>query len=179
MIHTSYGPVNPEHCHPYLRDEIALLGDRDPFESQRNLVRRLEARFAGLPEDALDYRPAPGEWSAREIVAHLVQTEIVYGYRYRAILAEPETGLAGYDQETWVSALPESRWPMPLLLQHLDSLKSLNVALLEQVPVEDRLRWALHSERGPESLGAILGAIAGHDLMHEAQIDANLEAWRR
>lgn len=177
MIQTSYGPVDPQFCHPFLRSEIALLGDRDPFESQRALTDRLRTKLEDLPEAALDFRPAAGEWSVREVLAHLVQTEIAYGYRYRAIAAEPEGGLAGYDQEKWVAALPEARWSLEALLGHLQALKSLNVTVLEEIPVEARTRWGNHAERGPESLGALIGAIAGHDLLHEAQIDANLAAW--
>ncbi|MFN8424039.1 MAG: DinB family protein [Anaerolineae bacterium] len=138
MIETPYGPVHLDHCHPYLRDEIALLGDADPFASQRALPDRLTAALDGLPDAALDFRPAPTEWSAREVVAHLVQSEIVYGYRYRAILAEPETAIAGYDQERWTTALPESRWPLGVLLGHLRALKNLNVSVLEQTSRDER-----------------------------------------
>lgn len=178
MIETHYGPVHLDHCHPYLRDEIALIGEADPFESQRALPDRLTAALDGLPDAALDFRPAPTEWSAREVVAHLVQSEIVYGYRYRAILAEPEIAIAGYDQERWTTALPESRWPLGVLLGHLRALKALNVSVLEQTSRDERARWGLHSERGKESIAALIGAIAGHDHMHEAQIAANIAAWR-
>jgi hypothetical protein len=85
--------------------------------------------------------------------------------------------LAGYDQEKWVAALPEARWSIEELLGHLQALKALNVSVLEQLPAASHTLWGNHAERGPESLGALIGAIAGHDLMHEAQIDAALSAW--
>ncbi|MEO8084655.1 MAG: DinB family protein, partial [Ardenticatenales bacterium] len=178
MLETPYGPVHLDHCHPYLRDEIALIGDADPFVSQRALPDRLVAALDGLPDAALDFKPAPSEWSTREVVAHLVQSEIVYGYRYRTILAEPEALIAGYDQERWTPMLPEAHWPLGVLLDHLRSLKALNVSVLEQTTREERARWGVHSERGKESIAALIGAIAGHDHMHEAQIAANLAAWR-
>lgn len=178
MIDTAYGPVDPAHCHPILRAEIELLGGADPFASQRGLPGRLRAQLAGLPEAAADFRPGPDEWSAREVLAHLVHSEIVYGYRYRAILAEPEGAIAGYDQEAWTAALPEGAWPVDVLLGHLEALKAVNVALLEATTADERARWGLHAERGPESLAALIGGLAGHDLVHEAQIAANLAAWR-
>ena len=178
MIDTLYGSVDPEFCHPIMQEQIALLGQADPFLSQRELVMRLREQIGDLPDSVLDYRPAPGEWTCREVVAHLVQTEIVYGYRYRAILAEPEGHLAGYDQEKWVDRLPEARWPLEELLDHLAALKRLNVAVLEQIPDDRRHLWGVHGERGRESLGCLIGAIAGHDVLHERQIAANLEAWR-
>jgi len=178
VIETSYGPVDPAHCHPILRDEIALVGDRDPLALQRGLPDRLAAALDGLPEAALDFRPAPGEWSTREVLAHLVHSEIVYGYRYRSIVAQPGAPIAGYDQERWTPLTPERTWPAPALLDHLRALKAVNVVFLAQTTPEERARWGVHGERGPESLAALYGAIAGHDLLHERQIDANLAAWR-
>lgn len=178
MIATSYGPVDPAHCHPYIRDEIALLDGADPFASQRGLCDRLTATLAGLPEEAIDFKPAPAEWSVRDVLAHLVHSELVYGYRYRSIVAEPEAPIAGYDQDRWTPLTPERTWPVATLLDHLAALKAVNVAFLEQTTPEERARWGLHSERGKESLAALIGGIAGHDLLHERQIDANLAAWR-
>lgn len=178
MIETSYGPVDPAHCHPILRDEIALVGDRDPLALQRGLSDRLAAALDGLPEAALDFRLAPGEWTVREVLAHLVHSELVYGYRYRCIVAQPGAPIAGYDQELWTPRTPERTWPAAALLDHLRALKAVNVAFLEQTTPAERARWGVHGERGPESLAALYGAIAGHDLLHERQIDANLAAWR-
>jgi uncharacterized damage-inducible protein DinB len=178
MIETSYGPVDPAHCHPYIRAEIDLLAGADPFATQRALPDRLSAALAGLPDEAIDFRPGPAEWSAREVLAHLVHSEIVYGYRYRSIVAEPEAPIAGYDQERWTPRTPERRWDVATLLEHLRALKAVNVAFLEQTTPDERARWGLHSERGKESLAALIGGIAGHDVMHERQIDANIAAWR-
>ena len=179
MIQTQYGPVDPAYCHPVLREEIALLGDRDPFATQLGLVGRLRERLAGLSDEALDHRPRPGEWSTRQVIGHLIHSEIVYGYRYRAIASEPESTLPGIDQERWVDALPEVGWPIEQQLDHLEALKAVNVTMLQALPPAARTRWGNHSERGPESLAALIGAIAGHDMLHEAQIDANLESFRQ
>lgn len=175
---TSYGEVNLAHCAPMLREEIALLGQADPFESQRQAVTRLRAILAGLDDAALRWRPAPTEWSINEVLAHLVQTEIVYGYRYRAIVANPRAPIAGFDQDAWVRELPEADQSAEQLLAALAALKQINVALLQKLNLEQRARWGQHSERGPESVAALIGAIAGHDLIHQAQIQENIRLWQ-
>jgi len=178
MLQTSYGEVNLAHCAPMLRDEIALLGQADPFASQRQLAARLRTILAGLEDAALHWRPALAEWSVNEVLAHLVQTEIVYGYRYRAIVANPEGPITGFDQEAWARELPEANQATEALLTAIDALKQVNVALLQGLSLEQRARWGLHSERGPESVAALIGAIAGHDLIHEAQIKENIRLWQ-
>ena len=177
-LDTSYGPVNLAHCAPMIQEEIDLLGDADPFASQRGLVDRLRAQLAGLPAEALDWKPAPREWSVHEVVAHLAQSELVYGFRYRWIVAFPGTPVAGYDQEVWIDGLPDKDQPIEELLDELAAMKSFNMAFLERLTDEERARHGLHSERGPESVAALIGGIAGHDILHERQIAENIRQWR-
>lgn len=173
---TPFVDVDLGCCHPILQEEIALVGDADPLVSQREFPDRLEALTSAVDEDGLRWRPAAGEWSVLEVLAHLVHSEIVYGFRYRAIVASPRSALAGYDQEAWVERLPEARFGREALLGHLRALKELNVACLERLTADDRALWAVHGERGPESVEALVGAIAGHDILHERQIEATLRA---
>jgi hypothetical protein len=177
VLETSYGPVDLAHCAPMIREEIELLGDADPFESQRDSAGRLRALVADYDDAALRWRPAPGEWSVVEVLIHLVHTEWVYGYRYRAIVANPEGPIAGYDQEQWVNALAHDDASVVQLLDELATMKSFNVAFLAGLTAEQRARWGVHSERGPESVAALIGAMAGHDLIHERQIGDNLDQW--
>lgn len=178
MLLTSYGPVDLAHCAPMIREEIELIGDADPFASQRACPARLRALIAGLEPAALAWHPALGEWSIAEVVTHLVQSELAYGYRYRAIVASPGSAIAGYDQDQWIAALPDKAQSLDVLLDQLAVLKELNVAFLERLTPDERSRWGLHSERGPESVAALIGAIAGHDLIHERQIAENVRGWR-
>lgn len=178
VLLTSYGPVNLAHCAPLIREEIELIGDADPFASQRACPARVRALIAGLDTAALVWHPATGEWSIAEVITHLVQSELTYGYRYRAIVAAPGSPIAGYDQDQWIAALPDKAQSLDVLLDQLAVLKELNTAFLERLTPDERARWGLHSERGPESVAALIGAIAGHDLIHERQIAENVRGWR-
>ena len=178
ILFTQWGPVRLDQCHPMLRDEIALLGDDDPFASQLGCARRLRGQLESVPADALTWRPAPGEWSVVEVLAHLVHTEIVYGYRYRAIVGNPGGRIEGYDQDAWVSRLPEGERSPDDLLAEIDALKGVNVRYLQRLSTKDREAWGEHCERGPESLQALIGAMAGHDRLHENQIGENLAAFK-
>ena len=53
-------------------------------ESPRVIALLLEKMGAGKAYEA----PAPGKWSAGEIVAHLADCELVFGFRLRQTLAE-------------------------------------------------------------------------------------------
>ena len=55
--------------------------------------------LTGVAGEEEDFTPAPGKWSARQIVAHLADSELVCGHRCRQIAAEENPTLIGFDQE--------------------------------------------------------------------------------
>src|SRR5690349_5333148 len=71
----------------YTRALLDLLGDRDPMVVQAALADNLERAVAGLSETLLRTPEKPGKWSVVQVVQHLADSEIVYGYRIRMILA--------------------------------------------------------------------------------------------
>ena len=66
----TFGQRHPHHA-PETRDALY-----DAVEKQVNTIEaELDALFAGVPESALNVRPTPHEWSAKEVLAHLIWTE--------------------------------------------------------------------------------------------------------
>ena len=63
-------------------------------------MKQAPAKFAravaGLSPNQMRKRPARGKWSIVEILGHLQDTEVVYGYRLRFSLAQPGANLEGY-----------------------------------------------------------------------------------
>ena len=47
----------------------------------------------------------PGKWSARQILAHLADTELLFHYRARMILSEPGCAIAAMNQDKWAKTL--------------------------------------------------------------------------
>ena len=63
----------------------------------------------GISERELDARPAPGKWSAREIVHHLADSEMTSAFRLRRLIAEDRPLIQGYDQDEFARRLHYSR----------------------------------------------------------------------
>jgi hypothetical protein len=71
----------------------------------------VEDALAGSTDAELDARPAPQEWTAREIVHHLADSEMTSAIRLRRLLAEDNPTIVGYDQEEFARRL---RYDRPL-----------------------------------------------------------------
>src|SRR5688572_19772027 len=71
--------------------------------------RAVMAALEGATEAELDAREAPGEWSPREVVHHLADSEMTSAIRFRRLIAEDGPLLVGYDQEEFARRLYYNR----------------------------------------------------------------------
>lgn len=154
----------------YTRRLLELLGDQDPMEVQSRLVAAVKSAVAGLSDSVLRTPEAPGKWSVMEVVQHLADTELVYGYRMRMILAHPSPAIEGYDQDAWAAELRYNDVPLAQALDQMRILRGANLRLLSGLSEVQLDRYGMHSERGRESIRHIMRLIAAHDLVHRRQI---------
>ncbi len=154
----------------YVRRMIALLGDRDPIAVLTATPEATERETDGFDDEQLRQAEAPGKWSAIEVVQHLADSELVYGYRMRLIVAHDRPNLPGYDQDAWTSRLGYRHVERRHALAQLRSLRTLNLRWFEGLDDEARRRVGFHEERGDESVEHIVKLLAAHDLVHVAQI---------
>ena len=132
---------------------------------------RLAKLLKGVSPAKARKRPAQGKWSIAEIVAHIADTELVGGYRMRAILGQPGTPIIGFDQDAWVTALHYDKRDLKKSFEQYRALREANLALLKSLTPEQWKHEGLHSERGPESVETMTRMFAGHDLNHFGQIE--------
>src|SRR4029453_11880957 len=77
---------------------------------------QVASALEGATDAELDHQPAPGKWTAREIVHHLADSEMTSAIRLRRLLAEDRPVIVGYDQEEFARKLHYDRpiAPAPL-----------------------------------------------------------------
>ena len=155
----------------YTRSLLDLLGDREPLALQEELVGAVERAVAGLDDATLRTKEAPGKWSVLEVVQHLADTELVYGYRMRMIVGRPTAAIEGYDQDAWARELRYNDVSLADALDQLRALRAANLRFLRRLTDEQLDRVGIHSERGPESVRHIARLVAAHDLLHLRQIE--------
>lgn len=158
------GPVVPERY-------AAALGADDPFEVMAETPALLRKKLMGLNERQLATRPAPGKWSIKEIVAHLLDGEVMIGSRYRLVAAHDRPALMGYDQDAFVERLGVDHARTSELLADFFMARAVNLGLLSRLPEEALDRTGVHSERGEESIRGMVAMYAGHDRIHLDQVE--------
>ena len=166
----------PETAEQYRQRMFSHLEGKDPLKLQAAAPPRLAKLLKGVTPAKARKRPAPGKWSISEIVAHIADTELVGGYRIRAILGEPGTQIIGFDQDVWVTALHYDKRDLKKSFEQYRTLREANLALLRSLAPEQWKHHGMHNERGPETVETIVKMFAGHDINHFQQIERILAA---
>lgn len=123
----------------------------------------------GATEAELDACEAPGEWSPREVVHHLADSEMTSAVRIRRILVEDNPLIQGYDQEAFAARLHYDR-PIETSLLAFRGARDSTLDLVKGLPDEAWRRAGTHSQYGPYSAEDWLRDYAAHAPDHADQI---------
>lgn len=136
----------------------------------RTTGRDLVSLVAGADAADLRREPAPGEWSAAMVVAHLADTELVWSVRLRMIVADDRPHLAPFDEGAWGERFGELDVDVRDTLQRWRALRDSNVRLLDSLVEGEWERTGSHPQRGVLSVSALVKSQAEHDRTHLDQI---------
>ena len=125
--------------------------------------------LVGATDEDLDAHPAPGKWSAREIVHHLADSEMTSAIRLRKLIAEDNPNIAGYDEAEFARRLYYDR-PIEPSLGAFKAARVTTAAILERMTEEEWSREGTHSEVGRYSVDRWLEIYAVHAHDHAGQI---------
>lgn len=135
----------------------------------RDGYRAIVDALDGASEEQLAARPAPGRWSAREIVHHLADSEMTAAIRLRLLLATDRPAIHGYDQDGFAAKLHYDR-PHEASLEAFRYARECTAQILERLSEEEWLREGTHSEIGSFSVTQWLEIYGTHAHRHARQI---------
>jgi hypothetical protein len=151
-----------------------FLGDRDAMAVLKETPGRLEELVRRLGTSGLERSWAPGKWKARNIVCHLADCEIAFGYRWRQAAAQPHHLIQTFDQDLWAAGY-ESLGAEEALASFL-ALRRWSLAWLSTLPAAAFSKAVTHPERGELTLRDLLALAAGHDRNHLGQLEQMTKA---
>ena len=138
----------------------------------------LSAELGALPERVVAWHPAAGEWCAKEVVGHLVETERRgFAGRIRIILGADRPALQGWDQNEVARARRDCARPIAGLLDELAGLRHDSVTLVSGLREPDLDRGGQHPKVGFLRVRDLLQEWVYHDRNHIRQALANVQAY--
>jgi hypothetical protein len=142
---------------------------RELIERYKDGYRVVSEALLRATDEELDARPAPGKWTAREIVHHLADSEMTSAIRLRLLLAQDRPTIVGYDQEEFARRLYYHR-PIPASLDAFEAARRSTAEILDHLTATEWRREGTHSESGPYGIERWLEIYADHAHKHAEQI---------
>jgi uncharacterized damage-inducible protein DinB len=170
-VFTNPAGRSSEDARAYTTAVLDLLGARNGLEVLRQTATALRRSLDELTEQQVAEPEAAGKWAVRDVIQHLADSELVWGYRLRMVLAQDRPQLAGYDQDLWAQRLGYRESYPREALKEFSVIRNANLRVLERTSQKDRERVGVHADRGEESVEHMIRLYAGHDLLHLRQVD--------
>lgn len=149
----------------YYLNYIGKAQGNDLPEALTAASHRLHALLDGLPLAQEEHHYAPGKWTVKEVVQHLIDAERIFAYRALRFARQDDTPLPGFEENDYVPAARCSHRTLKDLLAEHDDVRRATAALFGSFDEEALAASGTANGQRVSVLG--LGwIIAGHAMHH-------------
>jgi hypothetical protein len=161
------GNVRPEENEiaSYARIYVDCVPPGDVVQTLADQIGKTRALLESIGERGGDIAYAPGKWTIKQVIGHLIDCERIFGYRALRIARGDTTPLPGFEQNDYVPTAESEKRALSDLLQEFSIVRQSTLALVRSLPA------AAWSRRGTVSnfsltVRGIVFTAAGHELHH-------------
>lgn len=124
--------------------------------------RLLTLAVEGLTPGQGRERVGPGAWSISELVAHMLDSDLVGIDRMKRVIAEENPTLQAYDENAWIARLDSRSMPMDEAAELFAANRKWMARVLRHCTEADFARSGRHTEDGPKTLANLLATYVSH-----------------
>jgi hypothetical protein len=132
------------------------------LESQRLQMLQL---FAGRSERDGSFRYAPGKWTVKEVLGHIVDTERIFTYRALRFARADQTPLPGFEQEDYVRSGAFGARTLADLAEEFGAVRSASIGLFRSFKEDVWVRRG-KADGKEVSVRALAFIATGHQIHH-------------
>ncbi len=150
---------------PFYAQYIKSLGGVNLIEVLNSSLEDLISTLEDLSPERLTYRYAPGKWTIKELLQHIIDTERIMSYRALRFSRKDGLDVAGYDENWYTAHSNGNDRDLVTLLEEFTHLRKSIIAMLSGFTQEMML--CSGSIDGQKiSVGSLAFIIVGHQLHH-------------
>ena len=125
----------------------------------------LRTIFSSLPEEKGTFAYAPGKWTVKELLSHVIDAERIFAYRVLRISRGDETPIEGFEQEGYIETSHANSRSFAALIEEFDLQRRSNLLMLNNIDEAGSIRVGMAS-KNLISVRALVYVMAGHVTHH-------------
>ncbi|MCC2546326.1 DinB family protein [Hymenobacter sp. BT175] len=154
------------HYPPYFENYFRHVPDHaDPLTQMREQPAQLRELLGGLSDEQGLTAYAPGKWTIKELVLHMLDTERIFAYRALRFSRADATPLPGFEENEYVPNSGANGRTIPSLLREYDAIRQASITLFENLTPAQLDRVGTSNGQAL-SVRALLHVIPGHEGHH-------------
>lgn len=155
----------PTEYAPYYGGYVGHVPAGDVVETLSTQGQASLAFLRAIDEEKSLSRYAPGKWSMREVVGHMIDAERIFTYRALRFARNDETALASFDENAYVASASFDDRTLASLCDEFEAVRRASVLLFASLNGTEWMRRGIASNNGM-SVRALAWVTAGHELHH-------------
>lgn len=154
----------PEYAEMYMK---LLPNDGHILEHMKSNFQMVRQFIYSLPEDKLTHRYAPGKWSIKEVLVHIIDDERIFAYRALRFARNEQMNLIGFDQDAYAIYSEADKRGLDNIFEEYEAVRDSTIALFNGLPEEAFNRMGHGTGTfNDATVRALVYHIAGHELHH-------------
>lgn len=157
----------PDEYSPLFQGYVDRVPAGDPLRHLQDQKIRTQRLLEGLGEHRGMAAYAPGKWTVKRLVQHVVDGERLFCYRAMCIARGDQNPLPGFDEDAYAANDGSDARTLASIASEYAAVRGATLALFGGLATD---AWARRGTANgkPASVRALLWIIAGHELHHLA-----------
>ncbi len=160
-------PPDPTEYQPFYARYISLVPSRELAQTLDVQLAESLPVLRAIGEQKSLHRYAPGKWSIKEVLGHLIDSERIFTYRALRFARNDQTPLPGFDQDPYVAAANFDSRPWDDLIAEYEHVRRSTILFFRALTPEQLLQSGT-ANQSAITVRALGYVIAGHELHHLA-----------
>ncbi|WP_127124994.1 DinB family protein [Pseudoflavitalea rhizosphaerae] len=146
---------------PSMAAYVTRIREKDPVVAVSSNTKAFRKLIKSIPNKKADYAYAPGKWTLKEMLQHIIDAERVFAFRALHIARKDPNALPGFDENAWADNSKANARKWKDLVEEFFLLRNANERFFSTLD-EEQLLHAGIANNSHVSVATLAFVAAGH-----------------
>ena len=157
---------SPTSVPGYMQKYINLVVEDDLITGFNNQQQLIQQMLASISEEKSAYAYAPGKWTLKAVLQHLIDSERIFSYRALCFARKETISLPGFDENDYADSNAANVRSWASLCEEFLAVRTATVLLFKSFTPEEMIRTGV-ANNNPNSVVATGFITLGHFNHHK------------